>query len=335
METKKRPFFKGLPGFTRSDDTLLAHDAEESVYFWWWQFLRLSPIYWYARHASITPTDSVVAQAYERAGDLSARWFSQWWAATGSRVFAEAKRPAKVRTVDLEPTDTGDQIELYENSLIVEIPLTLRKATIFKQLKDLLEKKIDGVPRHLGRELNVVESSNAPLKLHTKRFRLRTLEIEYLVLLYRLLYPRTEIWRIGDSLQIAPSLKVRDAERGAFKTGSSPFDKLHSLTGRYLYKAERTLLNVERGSFPNNSKIALPDDYAPFGAKHQNDFKAAVSSNSAEPSPWQEWLRETYFTELKSEVIRRNRLDSEYRMPDGKVRRKLPAFMDGSSDLLA
>jgi hypothetical protein len=335
MEIKKHPFFKGLPGFTRTDDTLLAHDAERSVYFWWWQFLRLSPVYWYARHASVTPTDPVVAEAYERAGDLSLRWFSQWWAATGSAVFAEAKRPAKVRTVDLEPTNTDAQIELYENSLIVEIPLTIRKATIFKQLKDLLEQQIDGVPRHRGRDLNVVERSNALLRLHTKRFRLRTLEIEYLVLLYRLLYPRTEIWRIGDRLQIAPSLKVRTAERIAFNTGSSPFDKLHSLTGRYLYKAERTLLNVERGSFPNNSKIALPDDYAPFGAKHQKDFKAAVSTDATNTSAWQAWLTGTYLNELKSEVIRRNRLDNEYRMPDSKVRRRLPAFLDGSSDLLA
>lgn len=331
MERKKRPFFKGLPGFTRQDDSLLARDAEQSVYYWWWQFMRLSPIYWYARQTGIKPTDPVIALAYERAGDLSIRWFTQWWQATGRTVFAEAKRPAAVRELNL---DQMDQIDLYEKSLVVEIPLTIRKATIIKQLKALLEQTVDGVPRHLGRELNVVESSNAPLKLHTKRFRLRTLEIEYFVLLYRLLYPRTEIWRIGDRLQIAPSLKVRTAERGAFTAGSSPFDKLHSLTGRYLYKAERTLLNVERGSFPNNSKPPIPDDFAPFGEKQQKEFKSAVQSQGNNESPWQAWLKENYFVDLKLEVVRRNRLDDLYRMPDSTVRRKMPAFLEGRTDLI-
>jgi len=328
MEIRKRHFFKGLPSFTRQDDALLARDAEQSVYYWWWKFLRLSSVYWYARHTGFTPADPVVARAYEQAGDLSSKWFGTWWERTGREVFAEAKRPAAVRVVDLEALDS---VELYEKSLIVEIPLTIRKATIVSQIKKILEQKVEGNARHPGRALNVLESSQATLKLHTKRFRLRTLEIEYFVLLYRLLFPKIEIWRIGDRLQIAPSLKVRGIERGAFTSGSSPFDKLHSLTGRYLYKAERTLLNAERGSFPNNSKVVMPKDYAPFGTQHQKNYLAAIESND---SPWEIWLRENYFTELKLQVVRLNRLDSQYRMPDGKVRSRLPKFLEGSSDLL-
>ena len=60
--SSKHPFFKGLAGFTRADDTVLAQDAEESVYRWWWEYLRLSPVLWYAQNTGLKPVDSRMAR---------------------------------------------------------------------------------------------------------------------------------------------------------------------------------------------------------------------------------------------------------------------------------
>lgn len=325
MNSSKKPFYKGLPGFTRQSSAVTTRDAEDSVYYWWWAFMRLSPVFWYARTAGVRPADPQIAATYDLVGDLSDGHFGRWWRATGHAIFAEAKRPAKVRLVDI---DGFEDIELYEKSVLLEIPLTIRKETILKQVKDLLNEK------HEGRALNLAATSNAALMLHTKRFRLRTMEHEYWVLLYRLLYEDIEIWRIGDRLQVAPHLRVRGVERQVYSTNSSsPFDKLHSLTGRYLYKAKNMLAHVERGSFPNAGKVT--GAIRPFGANGDKHYRAAIGQMIDVPSAWHKWLADEYLANLKYEVIRRNRLDDAVRLPGSKVRQRMPMFMDGTSDLLS
>lgn len=324
MNSSNNPFYKGLQGFSRKSNAVAARDAEDSVYYWWWAFMRLSPVFWYARTYGVRPADPQIAAVYDLVGDLSDGSFGRWWRTTGSKLFAEANRPAKVRLVDIDSTDG---IELYEKSVLLEIPLTIRKETILKQVRDLLNEK------HEGRALNLAASSNAALKLHTKRYRLRTMEHEYWVLLYRLLYEDIEIWRIGDRLQVAPHLRVRDVEREAYPVNqSSPFDKLHSLTGRYLYKAKNMLAQVERGSFPNAEKIT--EASKPFGANGDRHYRAATGQVIDVPSDWHKWLKSKYLATLKSEVMRRNRVEDAFRMPGSRISQRLPSFMEGSSDLL-
>ena len=318
----KHPFFKGLAGFTRADDTVLAQDAEESVYRWWWEYLRLSPVLWYAQNTGLKPVDSRMARVVSLCGDLSDDRFYVWWNATGKQVFAEAKRPAQVTELNLQNL----QEHLFrENALYLEIPLTIRKETILNQFKKYLDQ------HHQGRELDLAANSQATFRLHTKRFRLRVIETGYWVLLYRLLYPDIQAWRIGDRLQIAPVNKVRLQDR---MLTPKPFDMLNSLTGRYLYKARYMQLNAERDSFPNTTKIQLDDEFEPFGQPHHAAYLAATSDNNNGACAWHQWLHKNYATALKYHVIRLNRLDQVARLPDSKLRKRLPDFIAGKSDLL-
>ena len=325
MNNSNTGFFKGLQGFTRQTDELLMQDAESSVYYWWWAFMRLSPVFWYANQTGLKPVDSEVSRTLELVGELTRGSFGTWWRATGRKIFAEAKHPAKVRLIEIDQTD---RVELYERSMVIEVPLTISRATLQRQFKKLLAEQ------HEGRLLNIAASSNAKLQLHTKRFNTRTLEIEYWVLLYRLLNQDIATWRIGDRLQLAPSLRVRGVERTnvAVRQGASAFDKLHSLTGRYLYKAQYTLHHAEHGSFPNATKIK--STAKPFGEKHDRDYRAATGKVVDVPSDWHAWLDKQFASDLKHEIIKRNRLDQAMRMPDGNTRRRFNAFMQGTSDLL-
>jgi hypothetical protein len=323
MVTNQLAFFKGLQGFTRQSDALLARDAKESVYFWWWEFMRLSPVFWYARQTGLPIKHPEMAATYALAGDLSRDNFYGWWRDTGCNVFVEAKRPASVQTLLL---DDLPQHEFFENGLLLEIPLTIRKETIIAQVKRLLNQY------HSGRGLDLAGTTTAKLRLHTKRYRLRTLETEYWVLLYRLLYSDIETWRIGDRLQISPSLKVRGIERGEFNMGRNPFDMLHSLTGRYLYKARHTIVHVQQGRFPDATKVEPA--VAPFGKKLDADFVAATKSCDKEPSEWQKWLQAEYHDSLVARIARSNRIDSALRLPGSKLKQRLPAFISGKSDEL-
>lgn len=282
--------------------------------------MRLSPVFWFAKHSGHLPTNPQVADTYQRIGDLDAP-FRIWWRDTGRYLFAEAERPAKVQRLEL---DTLHEHQFREGALLLEIPLSIRKETILKQIKRLLAED------HAGRALDLAATSTAPLKLHTKRYQLRTLEIEYWVLLYKMLYPDIAIWQIGDRLRIAPHLRVRGAQRHG---NERVFANMNSLTGRYLYKARFTLANVERGSFPNAEDPQL-DDQMPFGKKWHKAYLAATSLNSEVPSAWQQWLVESQLDDLKSLIVRKNRLSDAIRMPDSVTARKFPDFVAGKTDLM-
>ena len=320
---KQQPFFKGILGFTRQSSGMLSRDAEDSIYRWWWEFMRLNPVFWYARTKEIDPVDPKIAETYKLVGDLSHPHFNQWWRNTGVNVFAEEIRPPKVTNLDLFNLDKHSFID---KALYLEIPLNIRKETILKQVKKLLDE------HHDGRGLDLAGTTTAQLKFHTKRYRLRVIEIEYWVLLYRMLYPNIENWRIGDRLQLSPHLKLRDIDR---KGEPRLFDGLSSLTGRYLYKGKFMLNNLLYGKFPNSMALNLDESFMPFGKEHHEAYLEATKLNGGDQkSEFHLWLLDQHTNSLKHEVIRRNRLEENYRKPLSQTWRRMPAFVAGESDLV-
>ena len=320
MDRQKRLFFKGFEGFTRATEELEYKEASETVYYWWWRFMRLSPVFWFASQTGHMPIHPQTAETFKRIGNLEQN-FVVWWRETGRYIFAEAKRPAKVERLEIE---TLQEHGFREDSLLLEIPLTIRKETIIKQVKKLLSEV------HEGRELNLAATSTAKLGLHTKRYRLRTLEIESLVLLYKMLYPEITIWKIGDRLRIAPQLRVRGSERGA---NERMFANMNSLTGRYLYKARFTLANVEQGIFPNAEPPEV-EALMPFGDKLHAEYLTAIQEDGKKQSPWHKWLMEMEWPELRSRIISKNYLSDVIRFPDSITAKRFPDFVAGNTDII-
>ncbi len=293
--------------------------------------MRLSPVFWYAKQTGIAPTDSVIAENYEKAGNLNWPNFKTWWNRYGKYVFEEAKRPANVRLVDV---DKPVEHELYQQSILVEIPLTITSKKIIKDLKALLreiEHEVSGS--------NVIKLSNATLKLKSKKFNLTTLENEYWVLVYRILHPHIQIWKIGDRLQLAPNNKVRGLDPGIFTRSKGPFATLQSLTGRNLYKARFARHHVERGSFPNYSRVYELAHVMPFGEKHHKEFLAATNETSTveddlvdSMSPWQKYIRKEHGEDLMYRIIKANGHDRQF-ITDTRIKLRYDAFIEGKTDL--
>lgn len=328
MEKSRTGFYKGIPGFTVSSDDLLLEAAEASIYRWWWEFLRLSPVYWYARTTGKSIAISEIVKAYEIAGDLQLSHFGVWWKRYGKYAFEELHRPAKARIINL---DKPVEHELYQQSLIVEIPLTITRKKILKDIKGLL----DSVGYEVN-ALNVISNTNAKLKLKSKKFSLSTIENEYWVLIYRILNPDLQLWKLGDRLQLAPSNHVRGrlpSDVASINSrGHGPFARLQSLTGRYYYKAKFARLHAEHGSFPDYTKVNAANDRLPFGEKEHKDFLAATRESESEDSPWQQYVRTEYERSLQFEVMRRNRLDRLV-IRDASAKERFPRFVTGEIDL--
>ena len=109
------------------------------------------------------------------------------------------------------------------------------------------------------------------------------------------------------------------------------FDQVSSVTGRYLYKAKFTLNNLLFGNFPNVSKLNLDQSFMPFGKKQHDDY---IKATEGDQSEFHQWLLDEYSNLLKHEVIRRNRLEENYRKPLSLTWKRTPAFVAGESDLI-
>lgn len=300
--------------------------ASSSAYYWWWKYLQLSPVFWYASNSGLPPSDPQAALTFAQAGDLTQDSFRRWWQATGRLLMEEAQRPAKVRLVDEQ--NLGEFV-FYPTgkSIVIEVPLTITQQTIVSQFRNILRE------HHEGRALDVLASSQARWRLHSKRMAPAALERGYWILLYRLLYPNIAVWRIGDRLKAAPGLNVRDVERWRFSRQTSPVERMQSTVGRFLYKAQRMVLHAEHGSFPNATKIE-PIQY-PFGKPHHEAYLAATTADTDADSPWRAWLRENYQNELESRIRMKNMLRSGLARTEPRFMELWPKFVAGETDLLA
>jgi hypothetical protein len=337
----KKEFFKGVLGFTESDEELLAKKAEQSIYRWWWEFMRINPVFWYARTKGIEPTDPLVCEVLKLAGDLSHDNFYIWWNATGRGLFAEGKKIPEVTVINLQTIDKHPFKE--KDSLYLDIPLTISRRKIIKEINKKLDKF------HSSRSLDVAKHSTARMALYTKKYRLNTVENEYWVLLYRMLHSKISMWQIGDRLRINPSLNLREQKGWSQSKG---FNRLNSLTGRYYYKARYVMNNMMFKEFPNYKKRDLNDNFMPFGPNYQDDFLKAtklvgdrreeirkrktkqelIDERNQIHSEFHQWLIDNYASSLKWEIVRRNNLESNFKM--SKVWARLPDFISGISDQL-
>lgn len=325
MRTSNRPFYKGITGFTRELEEDYGRDAAKGIYGWWWRYLRLSPVFWFARTTGTTPKNAQLAKVFEQAGDLDDDKFNMWWRRTGAQLYVEDKRPREVRLV---AEDNLEEFVFYPKgkSIVVEIPLTISQGTINKKIRKILAE------HHEGRSLDVMAHSTAQWPLHTKRFDLNTIEREYWTLVYRLLYPDIAAWRIGDRLKLAPGLNLRDTDRWKFNRTTSPIHRMSSTIGRYLYKAQWTLWNAEQGSFPNAHKVLQIEK--PFGPKLHGEFLEATGRRIDTVSPWNDWLFKQHHEDLVYLIRKKNHLFGMSSV-NPKMLSRLPKFIAGETDLLA
>jgi len=307
MTTEQSPFYKGLAGYTRRSDKLRPEDIEKGIYYRWWRLMRLSQLYWYASSAKVPIEDTDARRAYTYTGDLSKRSFQVWWSATGKNVFAEPYHPRKVRELNLESSSTRD---LYEKSVVVEIPLTVSKRKIFSELRAIVNKHYVN-EEDPSRRVNVASFSLADLKLHTKRFSHQTLDNEYFTLLYRILYPQIRQWVIADRLKLVEGVTIRLTSQDWNQPEvTEEKNYLQAVVGRYLYKARFSRYFLERGTFPKYDKVDI-DAAMPFGKARDAHFKETTSEGKIKdmPSEWQKWVRKEHWKELRAQIIEKNDLE--------------------------
>jgi hypothetical protein len=262
-------FLKGLPRRQqrhRKPDTSL-QEAQNSVYRWWWEYLRLSKDYWLvcqtSERGSIKTDDQQLRRVYRGFGDIYSCTFDDWWLERGYRLFTEQEKFPKVVEVQRRPSERKRQVPA-QDKIWVEVPLKLSRRTIQKQLGKLLDEYENS---RLERRLML---STAEYKINPVQFGTNTLKkIHEVHALHRELIDkpkwlrqhepdmvdgetRADLFRIGKLLRLSPS---NESLSGEPKEVRARLNRMRVAVSRLLKRSELLIANVEVGTFPSYKPV--------------------------------------------------------------------------------
>ena len=234
----ERRLFKDMPqgwGKNPEDwDELAA--AKDSYYYWWWAFLRESDEYRQARKGEGTEAMLQMADDFGQLGDH----FPTWWFKRGRDIFAEKMAFPQVRKLH------SKDLENYEpnkTKLMLEIPLTIRRSTLLKQINKILDAE------HEGAALRLHKFSQAQRRIYPKQ-RIRKTTFKPILDVWQMRKTDKDMpfWQIGELLRLSPSFIVGpadDTDTVAYKHRNM------TLTVQRLYRKAQALIKfAARGDFP-------------------------------------------------------------------------------------
>jgi len=177
-----------------------------------------------------------MARDFGRLGDE----FNYWWLRTGRNIFAEQMALPKVRLLAHGVIVNLDQIN---PKLVLELPLTIRRATLLRQINRLLDD------HHQGAKLRVMRHATAKRKLYPQsRMRLDTLRVLYDVWTMRKANPDMSWHATGEQLRLSPVFiptPADDAWEVKYKQRCMTI-----VVQRYHRKATALIDFAARGDFP-------------------------------------------------------------------------------------
>ena len=104
-----------------------------------------------------------LVETYAKFGDVAGH-FDKWWSIRGQYLFTEQERPKKVSKIS--KYEELDRDSFNNETLILKIPLTLRKQTVTRRIGKILKDVYE------GREVDIYKASTAKvvrIKKNTNR----------------------------------------------------------------------------------------------------------------------------------------------------------------------
>ena len=213
---------------------------KESVYYWWWCYLRASKSY--KRCCELDGKRGVGRKIYKDFGDVFASDFRTWWHENkrGESLFAE--QPAPLHLAELDDVTQWDAGWTKDHVMVIAVPLFESRRRLQSKFAKLLQH------RHKGQVgVPSKERSRAVRKIYGK-FNLHALQTTLEVYELRQADKELKLAGIGEALRLMPNnmKEAGDTTQVAF----AKRNRLSAAVGRYLGKAEALIYHAERGDFP-------------------------------------------------------------------------------------
>jgi len=140
LEKRRRRIYKGLPNLKDEDRQDSANAAMNSIYYWWFEYLKLSNNYWWlckGRNVLYAKSPKLIKEG-EDFGDIFQLDFRQWWVKVGSELFVEQLDLPAVKKID---SNISNRSIIQNDKVIVEIPLNMTEQTIKKQVLEIVRNQ--------------------------------------------------------------------------------------------------------------------------------------------------------------------------------------------------
>jgi hypothetical protein len=213
--------------------------ARNSWYGLWYRSLRLSDEY---KHCCTNGGKGRLKLLYGDFGDVVDMRFEQWWQRIGRYLFAERKAIPKVEVYtnrrDLE------EITNLRDKLVIQVPLTIRKSTVVRQINRILKAAYE------GRDVVPREQSTARRKLAKSKLRKETVSRMLELYELRARKPELTLWQLGELAGIELDLMARTTH-GQQMTLQQERIRMGIAVSRYLYQARNLIWNATEGIFPS------------------------------------------------------------------------------------
>jgi hypothetical protein len=262
------------------------HTRPTAGYELMFAYLRLSPSYELARRAaygrltneeaSSLPSDfAEVQKMYELFGDVQRQLFRRWWLRRGLKIFGNPfSKPSIHKIATIEQSQVANSNNLQSaldnflsdtreseglvKTLLVALPLGLRRAEVLKQVAELFDKETAG---------SLQQNQQPLLKLQGQRLRKDVLLKGIRLLWFRAAKPKWEYWRLGAKSNLSkyysPLLNPDGPRKRSYDENEISDRKLMTkITYRALQKYEAIAENAARGRFPCEDVVdKVPFDY--------------------------------------------------------------------------
>ncbi len=221
--------------------------AEESLYGWWWRFLKACPQYPpdpYERR-----NDPVRGAVYEDFGELGDS-FQDWWQERGRRLFQEQQMVPLIQLVEAKEDPIG---RMPARSLVLELPMNLSREGLMEQLNFILDRF------HPGDQLLRHEHSTARRRIYPRpRYRRDKLPMLLAVWTARQRDPQPAFWEIGQELGLDAGMEISDSDSPAEAVDKR--DVLGKLVKRLHDQAHKLVHNAALGQFPRDDRLVRPSE---------------------------------------------------------------------------
>jgi hypothetical protein len=219
---------------------------EDSVYYFWWEFLRRHEGY---KRTCKSGGKGKYAKLYADFGNVHGVTFQQWWSEgdRGARLFAEPPLPTKIMALT-----SADIRALPENwdpqsLLIVAIPLSLPKRFVEQRFAKILSQH-----NKRKRGQRTFKESRA---LYPIAAQFKTSSLKGMLEVYDLRQSQSDLtlWEIGQQLSLTTKLTSAELLAGRGRVDGAAVSKKSVLAvaaSKKLKLAKRIVEGVGKGIFP-------------------------------------------------------------------------------------
>ncbi len=237
----KRHFAYENPRFGRSKKEKSLEPYKNSVYYYWWEFLRRSDTY---KKCCKSQGRGFLKSLYADFGDVFEVDFKTWWQTNdrGAHLFAEQL------SLEFKVIKQSESLIDSDELLYVQVPLNLPKRYLMREFQNVLNKNHKG---GRGIRTNKISTAKYAVSGHVD---IDALDKCLRVYDMRKQYPKMPLWEVAQKCRVC-SIENNISDDGK-ESKQIVFSKklvLANTASRLIKKAKVLISNVEKGLFPKSN----------------------------------------------------------------------------------